>query len=136
MSELVETLQSISRSLAEIADAASQYGDSKKLPLKNGWVAYGTIGKTEHAIGLVQDVDYYGARFTFWDGIVGGFYSNDVFVPWGMIGNLELAVDEDDKDYCIAKWLVRCGALSPERAQALMQRLEDEASNVPVEMRA
>jgi hypothetical protein len=135
MSDLLDTLQSISRSLSEIADAASRYGESKKLPLKKGWVAYGTIGKTEHAIGRVEDVDYYGARFTFWDAAIGGFLSNDIFVPWGQLGHLELATDRDDADYCILKWLVRCGAMSPEKAADTMRRIEDEASGVPVEMR-
>ena len=135
MSDLLDTLQSISRSLSEIADAASRYGESKKLPLKKGWVAYGTIGETEHAIGLVQEVDYYGARFTFWDGVIGAFQSNDIFVPWGKMGHLELATDDDDKDYCIVKWLHRCGCISRDRAMDIMHRLEDEASGVPVEMR-
>lgn len=125
MSDLLDTLQSISRSLSEIADAASRYGESKKLPLKKGWVAYGTIGETEHAIGLVQDVDYYGARFTFWDGIMGAFGSNDIFVPWGKLGNLELGTDEDDKDYCILKWLHRCGAISQGEFARGMRRLDD-----------
>ena len=133
--ELKQILHSISRSLSEISDAIAKHNAKAKLPLKVGWIVYGQIGNTDGAIGLVKEAEYYGARFTFYDYVIGMFTNNDVFVPWDKLGSVEVATDEDDKDLCIANWMLRSGVISEARYAKILQHIEDVAAGVPVELR-
>lgn len=133
--DIKQVLFNISRSLSEIADAAGAYNAKAKLPLKAGWIVHGTLGGTQCAIGLVKEAEYYGVRLTFYDYISGMFTNNDVFIPWGQLGSVEIATDEDDKDLCIANWMRRAGVISDERYAKILRHIEDEWSGVPMEFR-